>query len=309
LLLLETGVPAPLESPDEPRVVVLVNRVVTSRDPDAFGELYDLFVERVYRYLYIRTGSHFEAEDLTAQVFLKAWEAIARFRWRGRPFLAWLYRLAHNAHIDHVRSQKRTTSLDSDHRLLKLASRAAGVELGRALDADMLARALRELTPDQQQVIVLKFLEDLETEQIAQFMDRREGAIRALQMRALMRLGRVLERQGEGGPAYAGQTARAAGRPRQVSAARAQRSLPHAHQHQPEGVARYLDERIEMRYPVVQGGCKADQPFAAAGAHLGGAPLAQLNSLRDDPGSSEPDVADPVGAAVQHLTVAEADPR
>ena len=190
-----------IEGPDDPRVVGLVNSVVVSRDSDAFGELYDLFVERVYRYLYFRTGSHPEAEDLTEQVFLKAWEAIGRYRWQGRPFLAWLYRLAHNAHIDHVRSQKPTTSLNSDERPVELPSSAAAVELSRALDADLLARALGELTPDQQQVIVMKFLEGLDNEQIAQNLAKREGAIRALQMRALMSLRRVLEHQGEFGQA------------------------------------------------------------------------------------------------------------
>ena len=78
---------------------------------------------------------------------------------------------------------------------------AAAVELARALDADLLARALIQLTQDQQQVIVLKFIEGLDNEQIAESMDKREGAIRALQMRALMSLRRVLENQGEYGQA------------------------------------------------------------------------------------------------------------
>jgi len=190
----------PAESPDDSNVVELVDRVVAARDARAFGELYDLYVERVYRYLYFRTGSHPEAEDLTEQVFLKAWEAIGRYRWQGRPFLAWLYRLAHNAHIDHVRSQRPTTSLTNDQRPLELASNSASVELGRALDAEVIAGALAQLTVEQQQVIVMKFIEGLDNEQIAQCMDKREGAIRALQMRALMSMRRVLERQGEDGP-------------------------------------------------------------------------------------------------------------
>ena len=189
------------EGPDDPTVVALVNRVVVSRDPNAFGELYDRFVERVYRYLYFRAGSHPEAEDLTEQVFLKAWEAIGRYRWQGRPFLAWLYRLAHNTHIDYVRTQKPTTSLNNDDRPIELASSAAAVELARALDADLLAQAPSQLTVEQQQVIVMKFIEGLDNEQIAQTMDKREGAIRALQMRALMSLRRVLENQGERGQA------------------------------------------------------------------------------------------------------------
>ena len=190
-----------IEGPDDPRVVALVNRVVVSRDSNAFGELYDRFVERVYRYLYFRTGSHPEAEDLTEQVFLKAWEAIGRYRWQGRPFVAWLYRLARNSHIDYVRTQRPTTSLTNDERPLELASPAAAVELARALDADLLSRALGELTIDQQQVIVMKFIDGLDNEQIAQSMEKREGAIRALQMRALSSLRRVLESQGEHGQA------------------------------------------------------------------------------------------------------------
>jgi RNA polymerase sigma-70 factor, ECF subfamily len=192
--------PSPLyEGPDDPNIVALVDRVVLSRDAAAFGEIYDRFVERVYRYLYFRTGSQPEAEDLTEQVFLKAWEAIGRYRWQGRPFLAWLYRLAHNTHIDHVRAQKPTTSLNNDERPVELASPAASAELARTLDADLLARALGQLTPDQQQVIVMKFIEGLDNEQIALGMGKREGAIRALQMRALMSLRRVLESQGETG--------------------------------------------------------------------------------------------------------------
>jgi RNA polymerase sigma-70 factor (ECF subfamily) len=191
----------PVEGPDDPSVVALVNRVVVSHDANAFGELYDRFVERVYRYLYFRTGSHPEAEDLTEQVFLKAWEAIGRYRWQGRPFLAWLYRLAHNSHIDYVRSQRPTTSLNNDDRPIELDSPAAAVELARALDADLLAHALGELTIDQQQVIVMKFIDGLDNEQIAHTMDKREGAIRALQMRALLSLRRVLNSQGEFGQA------------------------------------------------------------------------------------------------------------
>ncbi|MDQ3810157.1 MAG: sigma-70 family RNA polymerase sigma factor [Chloroflexota bacterium] len=177
----------------------LVDRVVASHDPVAFGELYDRYVERVYRYLYFRTASHPEAEDLTEQVFLKAWEAIGRYRWQGRPFLAWLYRLAHNAHIDHVRSHKPTTSLNDSERPIELASPSASVDLARALDAELLASALAELTLEQRQVIVMKFIEGQDNEHIARTMNKREGAIRALQMRALMSLRRILEARGERG--------------------------------------------------------------------------------------------------------------
>lgn len=189
----------PSEGSDDPIVVALVNRVVVSGDANAFGELYDLFVAPVYRYLYFRIGSQPEAEDLTEQVFLKAWEGVRRFRWQGRPFLAWLYRLAHNVHIDFVRAQRPMTSLTNDQRPVEIANPAAAVELARTLDADLLAKALSHLTEEQQQVIVMKFIEGMDNEQIARSLDKREGAVRALQMRALMSLRRVLQQQGERG--------------------------------------------------------------------------------------------------------------
>ncbi len=186
---------------DDPEVVALVDRAVAGRDRVAFGDLYDRFVDRVYRYLYYRTGRQTDAEDLTEQVFLKAWEAIDRFQWQGRPFLAWLYRLAHNVHVDHLRRRRATASLDDGDSPIDPPSEAAARELARPLDADLLARAVARLTPEQQQVIVLKFLDGLENDQIARILSKREGSIRALQMRALQRLRRVLERQGEVGPA------------------------------------------------------------------------------------------------------------
>lgn len=182
---------------DDLEIVALVDRASTSHDPEAFGELYDRFLDRVYRYLYFRLGDRVEAEDLAEQVFLKAWEAIPRFRWQGRPFLAWLYRLAHNALVDHLRARRPTTSLDDVERPLDLPSERASLILNGRLDASILAGAIKQLTPEQQQVILLKFSEDLENAQIARILEKREGAIRALQLRALLSLRRILEAQGE----------------------------------------------------------------------------------------------------------------
>lgn len=187
------------DAPDDPAVVALVDRAVASRDADAFGELYDCFLDRVYRYLYFRLGSPADAEDLTEQVFLKAWEAIGRFRWQGRPFLAWLYRLAHNVLVDHVRAKKPTTSLHDEEHPMDLPSESATRDLARTLDASLLAGAVSQLTEEQQHVILLKFVEGLDNATVARMMARREGAIRALQLRALLSLRRVLVAQGETG--------------------------------------------------------------------------------------------------------------
>jgi len=149
----------------------------------------------VYRYLYYRTGNQADAEDLSEQVFLQAWAAIESFRWQGKPFHAWLYGIAHNALTDHQRRMRATTSIDRDDGSLELESESATREITQWIDAEVLGRAVSRLTEEQQQVIVLKFVEGLDTSQVANLLDKQEGTIRALQMRALRSLRRILERE------------------------------------------------------------------------------------------------------------------
>jgi RNA polymerase sigma-70 factor (ECF subfamily) len=180
--------------PDDPVVVSLVDKVVGSRDRAAFAELYERYVERVYRYVYFRTGSQHDAEDLSEQVFLKAWTSIRQFRWQGKPFQAWLYTLAHNALVDEFRHTRPTTSLDN-------APEVACLEQTHSeqwMDADMLAQAIRHLPRDLQHVICLRFLEGRSTPEVAKLMDTRESTVRELQFRALRQLRHILERQGQG---------------------------------------------------------------------------------------------------------------
>jgi RNA polymerase sigma-70 factor, ECF subfamily len=186
---------------DDPAVVMLVDRAGAARDHAAFAELYDRFLDRIYRYLYYRTASQADAEDLCEQVFMHAWAAIPRFKWRGKPFQAWLYTLAHNALADHFRRAGQTTSLDDPLHPIELASEPAGRELEKWMDAEMLAGAVSELTPDQQQVIVLRFVEGRDTVEVARLTGMREAAVRALQYRGLQSLRRALERGGESGAA------------------------------------------------------------------------------------------------------------
>ena len=180
---------------EEPAIADLVHRA-GQRDQAAFAELYDLFLAAVYRYVYYRVGNRPDAEDLSEQVFLQAWAAIDRFRWQGKPFLAWLYALAHNLVIDWRRRARSTLSLDDDENSLDPQHPSGEREVMQSLDAAMLSAAIGRLTPEQQQVITLKFIEGFDTAQVAQLMDKREGTIRALQLRALQSLRRELERQG-----------------------------------------------------------------------------------------------------------------
>ena len=180
---------------DEPAIADLVQRA-GQRDQAAFAELYDHFLGAVYRYVYYRVGNRADAEDLSEQVFLQAWAAIDRFRWQGKPFLAWLYALAHNVVIDWRRRAHPTLSLDDDENSLDPHHPSAERDIVQSVDAAMLASAIGRLTAEQQQVITLKFIEGFDTAQVAQLMDKREGTIRALQLRALQSLRRELERQG-----------------------------------------------------------------------------------------------------------------
>jgi RNA polymerase sigma-70 factor, ECF subfamily len=180
----------------DPLIVTLVNRAVATRDCAAFGQLYDRFVEEIYHYLCARCDKQADAENLTEQVFRKAWEGIDGYRWQGLPFQAWLYRLAHNAHIELVHTQPHAIVLDNNAHRRQSESATGTRELTAQLDPAVLARAVRHLTPKQQQVIHLRFMADLDTSEIAQIMGEQEGAIRALQMRGLMSLRRVLDQQG-----------------------------------------------------------------------------------------------------------------
>jgi RNA polymerase sigma-70 factor (ECF subfamily) len=181
---------------EEPQVIELVNQAAAG-DAAAFGVLYQRFLDPIYRYFYYRTGDQAEAEDLTEQVFLKAWQTVAKFRWQGRPFLAWLYRVAHNLHVDHVRGRRIAVPLDTVQAARALADERAATQLVRTIDADLLVQCMRQLTPDQRQVILLRFAEGLDTSEIARMLDKHQGAVRALQMRALQRLRQVLAWEGE----------------------------------------------------------------------------------------------------------------
>ena len=89
----------------------------TQYDQLAFAELYDHYVARIFKYIFYKVGRQDEAQDLTAQVFLKAWEAIGNYQWTDRPFAAWLYRIAHNLVVDHFRAYQAPVSLDDIHSL------------------------------------------------------------------------------------------------------------------------------------------------------------------------------------------------
>ena len=160
---------------------------------EAFGQLYDAYMERIYRFVYFRVEDQQTAEDITSQVFLKAWSNLDRFSFNRTPYLAWLYTIAHNAVIDHYRTRKVTTALDDVQ--LSQPDHSEAVENDIDLTAEMqsVKTALQTLTDDQQKVLTLKFIEGMSNNEIAHQLGKREGAIRALQMRGLQALAKQLE--------------------------------------------------------------------------------------------------------------------
>ncbi len=161
---------------------------------EAFGKLYDLFVDPIYRYLYYRAGAA-EAEDLTELVFLKTWENIRSYRPRNRRFSAWLFRIAHNVVVDFYRSNHFKAELSEDIPDLRIEADSIN-RTHRHFDQKILGRAMKELKDHYRQILVLKYMNDLSNEEIAQIMGRSQAALRILQFRALKSLKCVLESMG-----------------------------------------------------------------------------------------------------------------
>ena len=154
------------------------------KDPSRFAELYELHFDRVYAYVARRVRDRAETQDLTAHVFQQALANLGKFKWRGAPFAAWLYRIASNAIADHARRNMRETNdLQS-----ATETTAASVDLEDVERRARLFRAVDKLPDDQRRVIVLRFGEEKSIREIADELGRSEGAIKQLQFRGLENL-------------------------------------------------------------------------------------------------------------------------
>jgi RNA polymerase sigma-70 factor (ECF subfamily) len=179
--------------------------VAEARDGDAwaFGLLFDHYHLPVYRYIASRVHRPADAEDLTQLVFVKALEALPRYESRGIPFGGWLFRLARNTVIDHVRTRH-------EHADLETAAAQAGTDAGpdevtvARQELDEIGAALGALTDEQREAIVLRFFAGLSAREAAVVMGRQEGTVRGLQFRAIAALRRQLGIDVEGGSADAG---------------------------------------------------------------------------------------------------------
>jgi RNA polymerase sigma-70 factor, ECF subfamily len=192
------GRPTPPEQPghdhpDEPNEVWRIVERAQSGDTDAFAELYDRYMDLVFRYIYYRVGTRALAEDLTSETFLRALRRITSVTWQGRDFGAWLVTIARNLVADHYKSGRYRLEVTTADMLD--ADRAEDGPEGEVLDQltnATLLETVKRLNPEQQECIVLRFLQGLSVAETAAVMGKNEGAIKALQYRAVRTLGRLL---------------------------------------------------------------------------------------------------------------------
>ena len=161
-------------------------------DEAAISQLYRQYAPGIYGYVASRVGNPFLADDLTSDVFLRALEGLPRFEYRGISFGAWLYRIAHDRVVDHLRQQARRPTQTLENGFL---APQGGVErtVEANLEAQRLRKAISQLTADQQQVILLRFSAGLKLRETAYVMERSIDAVKMLQSRALTRLRQLVD--------------------------------------------------------------------------------------------------------------------
>ncbi len=161
-------------------------------DATAFAALYDQHADRVYRHILYRTGSRADSEDLTQQTFLKAWQAMGRYKITDVPFVAWLLTIAHNAVVSYFRAKRDHIPLDLDLPLPANSSEPYE-SAERRFNQTAVRRAIGQLPPDQQQVVVMRYLNELDYADIARALRKTENNVRVIAHRALRRMHRTLE--------------------------------------------------------------------------------------------------------------------
>ena len=156
---------------------------------EAFGLLYERYIDRIFNYVYYRTGNLHDAEDLTARVFQRAMNHIKNYTDRGVPFSAWLYRIAHNLVANWHRDRSRRQEIPiNDVPILPSKGDHPEKNLVRSQEEDSLLRLIRKLPPERQNLLILKFVENMSNAEIGAIMGRSEGAVKSLYHRTLLSL-------------------------------------------------------------------------------------------------------------------------
>lgn len=173
----------------------LVGRAA-SGDSEAFGELYSTYLDRIYIYVFHQVKDKTTAEDITEDVFIKGWNSIKSCKGREQTFLPWLFRIAHNHIIDIYRRKQKELSLETAVEIETVADISDDtLAVEKKQEQQQLLKEIAGLPPNQRQVIILKFIEGLDNREIGQVMNKKEGAIRVMQMRALATLRQTIQKE------------------------------------------------------------------------------------------------------------------
>ena len=179
--------PGAVQRYDDEEILIEAARGLDER---AWATIYERHSREVYAYIYYRLGDQHVAEDLAADVFVRALAGIKGYSWRGTPLLAWLYRIAHNVTIDYRKSAARRAIRATDREAESVQDRRD--DLGEWDERSDMMQAIRTLTDDQQQVIILRFYSGMSNAEVSRVMGKPEGAVKALQARGLRSLRRNL---------------------------------------------------------------------------------------------------------------------
>jgi RNA polymerase sigma-70 factor (ECF subfamily) len=157
-------------------------------DRSALEELYLIHFDRIYSYLHMSVGSRHDAEDLTTQTFVKMLESIGRFRWQSVPFSAWLFRIAHNLAMDHFRARRRWQPEEEIPEPAGSEENSAEEQALASIGDATLLELIARLSPEQREVLTLKFVFRFSNGESAAILEKTEGAVKSLQHRALVSL-------------------------------------------------------------------------------------------------------------------------
>lgn len=169
-------------------------------ESSAFGLLYDEYQPRIYRFVYLKVGHREEAEDLTHQVFLNAWKNVSNYRFQGFPFSSWLYQIARNQIIDYYRAKKTTFTIEENTESMQELNgadnfweEANNFNLSIRSEIVAIQEAIKKLIPEQQDIIIMRFVEEMSPREIAVFLSKPESTVRVLQHRAIANLRKIVK--------------------------------------------------------------------------------------------------------------------
>ena len=171
-------------------IETIVDRAING-DAESFGKLYDIYADRVYRHLYYRTSNVDDARDLTQEVFKKAWQVLPRYKRTKTPFLGWLFTISHNRVIDYYRTKKNHAYLNGE---IEFGNESGNPEnlVESEFTQQEVRRAILQLPDDQQQVILMSFIEGFDYSEIAASLNKTEGNIRVILHRGLKKIREIL---------------------------------------------------------------------------------------------------------------------